>query len=109
MEVLTQVLPVVIDVLLVILITVGIILLIKCIYVIDKAKAVILDVEQKVNSLNTLFNVVTAINDKIALLSDRVYGIIEAVIDRFSRKKDLDDSEDDYEDEVPKKKGRKRK
>ena len=109
MEVLTQVLPIVIDILLIILITVGIILLIKCIYVIDKAKDVMLNVEEKVNSLNALFNIVAIFNDKVALLSDKVYGIIEAIIDRFSRKRDLDDGEDDTLEYETKKKGRKRK
>lgn len=108
MEVLTQVLPIVIDCLLIVLITVGIILLIKCIYVIDKAKAVILDVEEKVNSLNALFNIVAVFNDKIALLSDKVYGVIEAIIDRFSKRKDLDVDDEIHEYES-KKKGRKRK
>ncbi len=108
MEVLTQVLPIVIDVLLIVLITVGIILIIKCIYVIDKAKSIMLNVEEKVNSLNALFNIVTVFNEKVALLSDKVYGIIEAIVDKFSRKKDLDDEEEIEEYEI-KKKGRKRK
>lgn len=84
MDVLTQILPIVIDVLLIVLLTVGIILIIKCIYIVDKAKSVMLNVEEKVNSLNSFFNIINFVNNKVALLSEKFYGIVEALMTKFN-------------------------
>ena len=86
MEILETVLPIVIDILLIVLLVVGIILGIKCIHIIDKAKAVILNVEEKVNSLNALFSVVNLVNDKIAYITDKASSIIENLIGKFFNK-----------------------
>lgn len=99
MEVLNVVLPIVINILLIVLLVVGIILGIKCIYIIDKAKAVILNVEEKVNSLNALFSVVNLVNDKIAFITDKAASFIDRMLTRlFSKKDDEYDEEDELEE-----------
>lgn len=90
MEILSSVLPIVIDILLIVLLTVGIILLIKCIYIIDKAKAILLNVEEKVNSLNSLFSVITLISDRVSLVTDKVASFIENFILKLFKGKETD-------------------
>lgn len=99
METLVTILPIIVDILLIILLIVGIILLIKCIRIIDKAHALIQNVEDKVNSLNALFSVVEMFNSKVALIADKVTSAIEDLITKiFNRKnKDEYDEEDELE------------
>ena len=87
MEALTQILPIIIDILLIVLLVSGIILIIKCIYIIDKAKSVVLNVEEKVNSLNSLFAVVSLVNDKIVSITDKVVDGVSGLIGRIFRNK----------------------
>lgn len=98
MEILNNVLPIVIDILLVVLLTVGIILIIKCIYLIDKAKSLVLNVEEKVNSLNSLFSLVSIVSDKVSMAGERIVSKIESLILRWFTKKTND--EVDEEDEL---------
>lgn len=99
METLVTILPIIIDILLIILLVIGIILLIKCIRIIDRARDLLQNVEDKVNSLNALFSVVEMFNSKIALLTDKVTSTIESFITKiFNRKnKDEYDEEDELE------------
>lgn len=89
METLNIVLPIVINVLLVVLLSCGIILLIKCIYIIDKFKAIALNVEEKVNSLNSLFTIISMVSDKVSGLTEKCVSYIEnALIKLFNRKQE---------------------
>lgn len=98
MEILSSVLPVVIDILLIVLLTVGIILLIKCIYIVDKTKAILLNVEEKVNSLNSIFAVINTVSTRFSLIADKTVGFIENfILKLFKGKKD---DEFDCEDEL---------
>lgn len=99
MEVLSTVLPIVIDILLIVLLTIGIILLIKCIYIIDKAKSILLNVEDKVNSLNSLFSIVNLVSDRVALVTDKAVNFIENMILKIFKNKNEKEEErnDDYE------------
>ena len=100
LEIFQQVLPIVIDVLLVVLLTIGIIIGIKCIYIMDKAKAILLNLEEKVNSLNGIFAAITLVNDKISLVGDKVVSFFESILTKlFDRKKrNLDDEEAELEE-----------
>ncbi len=88
MEILETVLPIVINILLIVLITVGIILGIKCISVLNKAKSIMLNVEGKVNSLNSLFYLIDMINAKVTSLTEKVIDITSDAITKIFNKKD---------------------
>lgn len=101
MEVLASVLPIVIDILLVVLLTVGIILLIKCIYLVDKARRVVDDVEEKISSLNAFFALIDMISDTVSLAGEKIVGAIEALIIKlFTKKKRKDEDDLDEEEEL---------
>ena len=96
MEVLNQVLPVCIYILLIGLIIIGIILGIKLIITMNKIERVIDNVENKVNSLNSIFSMIELTSGKITGVYERIVDFISGIIDRLfignsSRK------EDDYE------------
>ena len=98
METLATVLPIIIDVLLIVLLIAGIILLVKCIYIIDKAKSVILNVEEKVNSLNSLFSIIGMISDKVSGATEKAIISVENFLIKLFRKnkaEDLADEEDE--------------
>ncbi|MDE6141723.1 MAG: hypothetical protein K2G03_03875 [Bacilli bacterium] len=97
METLVTILPIIIDILLIFLLVIGIILLIKCIRIIDKARDLLQNVEDKVNSLNALFSVVEMFNSKIALLTDKVTSTIESFIARIFNRKNKDEYDEEYE------------
>ncbi|MCX4249426.1 MAG: hypothetical protein OSJ65_06670 [Bacilli bacterium] len=88
MEILNIVLPIIINVLLVVLLVCGIILLIKCIYIIDKIKAVALNVEEKVNSLNALFALISVISEKVTGLTEKCVNYIEGLLLKMFNRKD---------------------
>ena len=105
MEVLNTVLPIIIDVLLIVLLASGIILIIKCIYIIDKAKSLVMNVQEKVNSLNSLFSVVSLVNDKITGVAENLIAWIESLFSKIFKK----DNDEVVEVEVIKKKSKKGK
>lgn len=109
METLEVVLPVVINILIIALLTVCIILGIKCINIMDKAKAILLNVEEKVNSLNALFSVVTIINNKIALITDKVSLFIENMLTKLFHKINDEEEEEEIIVSVQEKKKKERK
>lgn len=88
MEILNIVLPIIINVLLVVLLVCGIILLIKCIYIIDKIKAVALNVEEKVNSLNALFTIISMVSEKVTGLTEKCVNYIENLFLKMINRKD---------------------
>lgn len=109
MEVLNTILPIIIDVLLIVLLVVGIILVIKCIYIIDKTKSVVTNIEEKVNSLNSLFAIVSLVNDKISGAADTIISWIEGFIVKLFNKSEEDEviEVEVVENETKKKKGKK--
>lgn len=98
MEILDIVLPIIIDVLLIVLLTSGIILIIKCIYIIDKVKAIALNVEEKVNSLNSLFTIIQMISDKISGLTEKCVNYVENFLIKLFNKESKDELLDDEEE-----------
>lgn len=94
------VLPIVIDVLLIVLITVGIIIGIKCIYIMDKAKDILQNVEDKVNTLNGLFAAIALVNDKINLVGEKIYSLFEGILAKFVNKKKRDLEEEAELEEI---------
>ena len=77
MEALTTVLPIIIDILLIILLIVGIIFVVKCINIINRANRIIEDVENKIESLNPIFNIAATISNSIEYVSETVASTIK--------------------------------
>ncbi len=75
-------LPLVIYILLIILLTIGIILGIKTIITMNKVEKVVDNVNEKVESLNSVFNIIDFTTDKIAGFTDK---IIEMAGNVFSK------------------------
>ena len=89
-----EVLPVILYSLGSILLVVLIILGIKLIVTMNKIENVVDDINGKVKSLNGLFSMIDSTTDKLALLSDRVVDIVSSLIRKiFVRKEENDSNE----------------
>ncbi len=81
-------LPIIIYILLIIILVVGIILGVKSIKTINKVEKVVDDVNEKVESLNGLFQIVDFTTDKIVTLTDKLVDGASAIASKlFFRKK----------------------
>ena len=80
MEMLYQLLPILIYVLLCILLVVLIILGIKLIDTVDKTNAVLDDLEKKSKSLDGIFSTIDNITDAVSTVSDKVVEGISTVV-----------------------------
>ena len=90
-------LPLVIYILLIILLLVGIILGIKTIITMNKVEKVVDNVNEKVESLNNVFNLIDFTTDKLAAFTDRIVDIVGTIFSKllFIKKR----KKDDYEEE----------
>ena len=89
-------LPIVIYILLIILLVVGIVLGIKTIITMNKVEKVVDNVNEKVESLNSIFNIIDFTTDKIALFTDKVVDIASSIFGKLLfRKKIEKESQDD--------------
>lgn len=81
-------LPIIIYILLIILLVIGIILGIKSISTIKKVEKVVDDVNEKVESLNGLFQIIDFTTDKIVSLTDKVIDGVSTLASKifFKRK-----------------------
>ena len=90
--------PIVIYVLLIIFLIIGIILGIKSIITINKVEKVVDDVNEKVESLNGLFQIVDFTADKLVSITDKVVDGVSTLASKlFFRKKK--NKEEDMENE----------
>lgn len=94
-ETMNVVMPVVIEVLIAILLFVSIILVIRCILLVNGAKKIVDNVNNKINSFNGIFSIIHVVSDKISELSDTVASFFESLISRIIRKKDDEIESDD--------------
>ena len=93
-------LPLVIYILLIILLMVGIILGIKTIITMNKVEKVVDNVNEKVESLNSVFNLIDFTTDKIAAFTDRLVEVAGSVFSKLLfRNKNKKRKKDDYEEE----------
>ena len=101
METLAGVLPILMYILGSILLVVVIILGIKLIQTIDRANALLDDLEQKSKSLNGLFAVVDNLSNAMTVVGDRVVEGVSSMISSFFQKrkkrKTKEEEMDDYE------------
>lgn len=87
MESLMEFLPIMLYSLTIVLVIVFIILGIKLIYTIDRANAILEDVEKKSKSLNGFFNVIDSVTDTLSVLSDTVVSSVTSIIGKLIPKK----------------------
>jgi uncharacterized protein YoxC len=80
-------LPIVIYLLLIVLITVGIVLGLKTILTMNKVDKVVDDVQNKVDSLNSLFGIIDFTTDKIASVTDKLVGAASNFVNKLFKKK----------------------
>ncbi len=89
-------LPIIIYVLLIILLVIGIILGIKSIITINKVEKVVDDVNDKVESLNGLFQIVDFTADKLVAITDKVVDGISTLASKlFFKKKKKEEKENE--------------
>lgn len=89
-------LPIIIYVLLIILLIIGIILGIKSIITINKVEKVVDDVNEKVESLNGLFQIVDFTTDKLVSITDKVIDGVSSLASKlfFRKKKNKEEDEE---------------
>ena len=92
-------LPVIIYILLIVLIIIGIIIGIRAIQTMRKLDKVVDNVNDKVESLNGLFNIVDFTTDKISLITDKVVDGASNLIGSIFKKRKRNKYEDDEEEE----------
>ena len=88
-------LPIIIYILLIIILIIGIILGIKSIITINKVEKVVDDVNEKVESLNSLFQIVDFTADKLVSITDKVVDGISSFASRLFFKNKKEDEEDE--------------
>lgn len=90
-------LPIIIYILLIILLVIGIILGIKSIITINKVEKVVDDVNEKVESLNGLFQIVDFTTDKLVSITDKVIDGVSSLASKlfFRKKKNKEDETDE--------------
>ena len=90
-------LPLVIYILLIILLVVGIILGIKTIITMNKVEKVVDNVNEKVESLNGLFQIVDFTTDKLVSITDKVIDGVSSLASKlfFRKKKNKEDETDE--------------
>lgn len=82
-------LPLIIYILLIVLLIVGIVLGIKTIITMNKVEKVVDDVSEKVESLNSIFQLIDFTTDKIAGFTDRVVDLVSTIAGKLWFKRSL--------------------
>ena len=92
-------LPIIIYILLIIILVIGIILGVKSISTIKKVEKVVDDVNEKVESLNGLFQIVDFTTDKIVSLTDKVVDGFSSLATKLFFRKKVNSKREENEDE----------
>ncbi len=96
MDFLSQLLPIIVYVFLIVLIIVGIILGIKIIITIDKVTKIVDDVNDKFQKISPLLNTFGMISDKMSDIVGTVFGAIQSLFMKlFLSHKGKEESEED--------------
>ena len=94
MEEMSLILGIITDIFTIILLIVGITIGIRMIALADKADKILDNVEEKVNSLNGIFNVVNKASLGLETMSSKITGTIASLFGRvFKKKKEEEDNE----------------
>ena len=92
---LQDVLPLIIYILLIVLLIVGIILGIRSIQTLKKIDKIVDDVNDKVQSLNGIFNIIDFTTDKIVTITDKVVEGVSGLIGHIFKTKKRKEIEED--------------
>ncbi|MEG0794257.1 MAG: hypothetical protein RSF02_01325 [Bacilli bacterium] len=87
-------LPLIIYILLIALLVIGIVLGIKTIITMDKVEKVVDNVNDKVESLNSVFSIIDFTTDKIATFTDRVVELASNLFSKIWYKKGITKEEE---------------
>ncbi|MBE6140545.1 MAG: hypothetical protein E7172_03305 [Firmicutes bacterium] len=90
-------LPLIIYILIIFLLVIGIVLGIKTIITMDKVEKVIDNVNEKMESLNSVFHIIDFTTDKIAGITDRMVEVISSFFARLWFKKEKKEEYDGKE------------
>lgn len=96
MEFLASFLPIIIYILLIIFIIIGIVIGLKFINILDKTEKIVNDVDEKLNSLNPIFDIANAASSKITRMYDYIIDFVGGIVNKLFMKK-KEEMEDDYE------------
>ena len=98
MEMLSTVLPIVIDCLIACLLIAIIVLIIKVIGIIDDARLLIDNIIEKVNTVNGLFSVIKKIDRGVNGVAKRLVDIVESALSKVPTKQKPSDEEIELEE-----------
>lgn len=83
MSFLLEFLPIIIYILLIIILLVGIIFIIRCLITLDKVDKVVESVNNKIKSLDGIFNIIDTTTDRVVLIADKVIDGLSSLIASF--------------------------
>lgn len=86
MEALSQTLPIIIYFLLIVLLIIAIVIGIKLITTMNKVDKLVEDVNEKLESLNDIFNMAEYISGKMSAISETIIGVITTAISKIFKK-----------------------
>ena len=98
MEMLSTVLPIVIDCLIACLLIAIIVLIIKVIGILDDARLLIDNIIDKVNTVNGLFSVIKRIDRSVNGVAKRLVDIVESALSKVPSKQKASDEEIELEE-----------
>ncbi len=86
MEALSQTLPIIIYFLLIVLLIIAIVIGIKLITTMNKVDKLVEDVNEKLESLNDIFNMAEYISGKMSAISETIIGVVTTAISKIFKK-----------------------
>ncbi len=86
MEALSQTLPIIIYFLLIVLLIIAIVIGIKLITTMNKVDKLVEDVNEKLESLNNIFNMAEYISGKMSAISETIIGVVTTAISKIFKK-----------------------
>ncbi len=87
MEMLSEVLPIILYLVGVVLLVILIIIGVKIIRIIDSIDDIVKDVDYKVQSLNGVFKIIDTTTDRLAVINDKIVDVITNFILKLFKKK----------------------
>ena len=90
---LNEFLPIIIYILLIVLITISIVIAIKLSRTVDKADAILDDAQSKMQSLDSVFDLVEGVSSEATLIGDRFLGFVLSIANKLFKNKKEDKEE----------------
>ena len=90
-----ELLPIIIYILLIVLIILLIVLIIRLLKTMKKVDLIVDDINNKVKSLDGVFNLVDGVSSKMGLISDKFFGFILSITNKLFSKRKKEENEDE--------------